>query len=147
MQIAPKQTAAKFPLPVVDNSVLCDICRKRFQLSRNNLKEETVTLEKGGQTHEVRLTYLYCPHCGKHYPVIMDDEKTLPILNSLKEMMIRRIKFKSRGKSVPEKLEQKYNRLNQKLDFKRQELAEKFNGSFYQTEEGKERLEYRYHAR
>lgn len=137
----------KAKLPIPDNKTVCDICHHQFQVSKDTLKEESITLEKDGQTHDVVLTYLYCPNCGKRYPVIMDDETTLPILHELKDALMRRVRFASKGNPIPKKLDEKYKKLNKKLDFRRQQLAEKFNGSFYQTDEGKEQLEYRYHVR
>ena len=142
---APQKKVAKLPMP--DNNTVCDICHYQFQVSRDNLKEENVTLEKDGLAHDVVLTYLRCPSCGKRYPVIMDDAETLPILHELKDCMMRRMKFYGNQKPVPQKLQEKYTKLNRKLDFRRQQLAEKFNGALYQSEGDTIQLDYRYHAR
>lgn len=142
---APQKKVAKLPMP--DNNTVCDICHYQFQVSRDNLKEENVTLEKDGLAHDVVLTYLCCPSCGKRYPVIMDDADTLPILRELRDCMMRRMKFYGTQKSVPQKLQEKYTKLNRKLDFRRQQLAEKFNGALYQSEGDTIQLDYRYHAR
>lgn len=144
-QQATQKSVAKIPLP--DNKTVCDICHTQFQVSRGTLKEESVTLEKDGLRHEVVLTYLHCPNCGKRYPVIMDDSDTLTILRELKDCMMRRMRFYGKQKPVPQKLQEKYNKLNRKLDFKRQQLAEKFNGALYQSEGDTIQLDYRYHAR
>lgn len=141
----PQKKVAKLPMP--DNNTVCDICHYQFQVSRDNLKEENVTLEKDGLAHDVVLTYLRCPSCGKRYPVIMDDAETLPLLHELKDCMMRRMKFYGNQKPVPQKLQEKYTKLNRKLDFRRQQLAEKFNGALYQSEGDTIQLDYRYHAR
>lgn len=142
---APQKKMAKLPMP--DNNTVCDICHYQFQVSRDNLKEENVTLEKDGLAHDVVLTYLRCPSCGKRYPVIMDNAETLPLLHELKDCMMRRMKFYGNQKPVPQKLQEKYTKLNRKLDFRRQQLAEKFNGALYQSEGDTIQLDYRYHAR
>lgn len=142
---APQKSVTKLPLP--DNQTVCDICHHKFQVSRDTLKEENVALEKDGLTHDVVLTYLCCPSCGKRYPVIMDDAETLPLLRELKDCMVRRMKFYGKQKPVPQKLQEKYTKLNRKLDFKRHRLAEKFNGALYQSEGDTIQLDYRYHAR
>ena len=142
---APQKKAAKLPMP--DNTTVCDLCHHQFQVSRDTLKEESVTLEKDGLSHDVVLTYLYCPNCGKRYPIIMDDAETLPILRELRNCMVRRMKFYRKQKPVPQKLQEKYTKLNRKLDFKRCKLAEKFNGALYQSEGDTIQLDYRYHAR
>lgn len=142
---APQKKVAKLPMP--DNNTVCDLCHQQFQVSRDTLKEENVTLEKDGLAHDVVLTYLYCPNCGKRYPVIMDNAETLHLLHELKDCMVRRMRFYGNQKPVPQKLQEKYTKLNRKLDFKRHKLAEKFNGALYQSEGDTIQLDYRYHAR
>ena len=93
------------------------------------------------------MTFIQCPLCGKRYVALMDDEETLSVLAELRECFRRRLKFVSKSKPVPEKLEHKYKKLSHKLDLKRHKLAERFNGSFYHTDEGKEQLDYRYRVR
>lgn len=132
-----------------EHTIKCDLCHREFQLTKEVLKEEQVTLNQEGlEPHEVRLTYLYCPLCGKRYPVIMDDESTLPLLEKLRSVMAKQFKQVKRGFNPNPQLEKKRRELNRKLDFKRQKLAEKYNGSTYQLENGlMEQLDYRYHAR
>lgn len=133
----------------VQHTIKCDLCHKEFRLTRDVLKEEQVTLIKEGlEPHEVLLTYLYCPICGKRYPVIMDDERTLPILEKMRRILAKQVKLAKAGKPANPELAQKRQKLNWKLDFARQKLAEKYNESFYQLEDGTmEQLDYRYHAR
>ena len=140
-----KKSVTKLPLP--DNTTVCDLCHHQFQVSRDTLKEENVTLEKDSLAHDVVLTYLCCPSCGKRYPVVMDNAETLSLLRELKDCMVRRMKFYGKQKPVPQKLQEKYTKLNRKLDFKRHKLAEKFNGALYQFEGDTIQLDYRYHAR
>lgn len=131
------------------HTIKCDLCHREFPLTRDILKEEQVTLyQEGLEPHEVRLTYLLCPLCGKRYPVIMDDATTLPLLDKLRGLMSRLGKQVEKGFQPNPSLEKKRKELNRKLDFKRQKLAEKYNGSFYQLENGlMQQLDYRYHAR
>lgn len=132
-----------------EHTVKCDLCRREFPLTREVVKEEQVTLHQEGlEPHDVRLTYLLCPLCGKRYPVIMDDESTLPLLDKLRNIMSKQLKQSQRGFQPNLQLEKKRKELNRKLDFKRQKLAEKYNGSLYQLENGlMQQLDYRYHAR
>lgn len=132
-----------------EHKTICDLCHKEIPLTKEVLKEEQVTLEQEGmEPHEVLLTNLHCPHCGKRYPVIMDDESTLPLLTKLRVLLAKQIKQHQRGFSLDAKNAKKKQELNRKLDFRRQKLAMKYNKSFYQLEDGtREQLEYRYHAR
>lgn len=132
-----------------EHTIKCDLCHREFHLSKEVLKEEQVTLHKDGlEPHGVQLTYLCCPLCGKRYPVILDDESTLPLLAKLRNIMSKLVKQARKGFQPNSQLEKKHKELNHKLDFRRQKLAVKYNGSLYQLENGLwEQLDYRYHAR
>ena len=150
----PRARESKTPVKELESlnpTIRCDLCKKEFSLGRESLIEKKVNLysdfEMKSKPHEVLMTSLFCPHCGKNYPVIIDNEESLPILGELKETMARRLKFASKGKPIPSKLNEKYKKLTRKLGIKRQKVAEIYNGSFYQGEDGKEQLDYRYHVR
>lgn len=129
--------------------VKCDICGYEFSLTKNSLEERKLTLQKEGlKPHEVQVTFLTCPRCGKEYPVIMDDETTLPLLAKLQAVLVKQVKQAKRGYNPSTELARKRQQLNWKLDFKRQQLAEKYNESFYQLEDGTlVQLDYRYRTR
>lgn len=127
--------------------VHCDLCKKEIPLSKSLVKEERVPLEKDGTLKEVLLTYFSCPSCGKRYVVIVDDDETLEALKAVREVLFKRLNYLRQKKPVPSKLQNRYLKLNRKLDYKRRELSKSIEGSFYQTEDGKEQLDYRYHAR
>ena len=130
-----------------DTHIECDLCKGHFNLTRDLLKEVSVILEKEGfAPHEVVLTFLECPICGKRYIVIMDDAKTLALAEKLRNITLRQYRAAKLGKPSS-KLEEKYRDAKWKLNFNRQKLAEKYYGSFYQLEGTTEQLDYRYHAR
>jgi len=136
--MAPKQPS---------NVVTCDICHRDFALTKDLLEEKEVLLEKAGiEPMEVVLTVLTCPWCGKCYTVIMDDEETIGIREELKGIVAKEYGLQSKGRKPTDKLLRRHQGLQRKLSFKRKLLAEKFNGSFYQTEDGKEQLDYHYHG-
>lgn len=132
-----------------EHTIKCDLCQREFRLNKDVLREVQVTLMKAGlEPHEVTATFLTCPACGKQYPVIVDDETTLPLLAKLRVFLGKQVKQAQKGFKLSPEQERKRKELNRKLDFKRQELAKKYNGSFYQLEDGiMEQLDYRYHAR
>lgn len=132
-----------------DNIIVCDICGGEFHVSKDCLVEEEIVLSKPGlDPHGANLTVLRCPCCGKSYPVILDDETTLPILDKLRALTLKKLKQIQKGFKPKPELEEKCRILNNKLDFKRQKLALKYNGSFYQLEDGTMvQLDYRYHTR
>lgn len=126
----------------------CDLCHGEFTLTPDLLKDEQVTLEKEGLSpHEVTITFLLCPHCGKRYVVIVDDAKTLVLRDKLINIRSKINKLARMGKTSAE-YAKKFKDANWKLDFYRRKLAEKYYLSFYQLEDGtKEQLDFRYQAR
>lgn len=131
----------------LDTKIVCDICKAEYNVSKDTLREERVTLEKDGISIEATITILQCPVCGKTYPVIVDTCKSLTLLEKVRETYYKRAKYLSKNKPIPTRLDEKYKTLNQKLDFQRQQIAEKFNGAIYQLDGDKIQLDYRYHAR
>lgn len=133
----------------MNSKIVCDICKREFQLTRSCVKEQEVMVEIRNCTepYPVKMTFLQCPLCGKRYIVMLDDKETLEVFDELRGYMAKRLKFLKGGKEVPKKVDLKYRKLNKKLNFKRKQLSEKLYGSFYQTEDGKEQLDYRYHGR
>lgn len=129
--------------------IVCDLCGRSLKLNPNILGEREILLHKESQkSHTVTLTFLTCPLCGKEYPVVMDDETTLPILERMRSVMHKQVRQAKKGFPLNAKLAEKRRQLNWKLDFKRQKLAEKYNGSFYQLEDGTMvQLDYRYRSR
>lgn len=127
--------------------IKCDLCKGTFNLTRDLIKEIPVTLEKEGfAPHDVILTFLECPICGKRYIVTMDDAKTQALAEKLGGITLKQYKAAKLGKPSA-KLEEKYRDAKWKLGFNRQKLAEKYYGSFYQLEGTTEQLDYRYRTR
>lgn len=127
--------------------IFCDICKGEFNVSKETLREEKVSLEKDGTLTDAVITFLQCPACGKIYPVIVDTCKSLTLLEKAREAYCKRVKYLHKHKPIPARLDERYKTLNQKLDFQRQQIAEKFNGAIYQLDGDKIQLDYRYHAR
>lgn len=130
----------------------CDLCKRKFTLQKDTLEEVPLLLKKTEEDIEVDhpavVTFLTCPFCGKRYPVVVDDETTIPLLSKLQGILGRQHKQAEKGFTPSPDLERKRKQLSWKLDFKRQKLAEKYNGSSYQLEDGtREQLDYRYHVR
>lgn len=136
-------------MKTINNKIFCDICGAEFAVTPYTLTENETTLFREGspESKPVILTWLQCPHCGKRYICLMDDAETLAILKDLRVAKAKELKFLKANKPVPERLGAKTIKLKRKLDFKRQKLADEYNGSFYQTEDGKEQLDYKIHHR
>lgn len=125
----------------------CDICKRWFTITNGMLHTETVTVINKTGEHRLQVTEATCPLCGKTYPVVIDDAETIKLKLSVEELLRKQLKYIQNNRPAPMRLLAKIDHLNWKLDFKRQNLAKKYNGSFYQTDEGKQQLDYRYHVR
>lgn len=136
-------------MKTTNNNIFCDICGAEFAVTPQTLTENEVILFREGSVKPkpVTLTWLQCPHCGKRYVCLMDDQETVELAKDLRTAMAKRLKFLKANKPVPERLAEKTKQIQRKLDFKRQKLADEYNGSFYQTEDGKEQLDYKIHHR
>lgn len=121
----------------------CDICKRWFDVTQDKVR----TFNTTSGEHSLQITEVTCPLCGKTYPVIVDDPETVKIRLELESLLRKRLKYVQEHRPVPFRLAAKIGKLSGKLDFKRQSLAKKYNGSFYQTDEGKQQLDYRYHVR
>lgn len=146
----------------IDNIIRCDLCHKQLTVTASSLEEKDLTLMKSDEqvseelaktgsakaTHAVRVTFLTCPHCGKQYPVVLDDAQTLELLEISRDLYQRRMRWVTRGKAVPDNLQKKFEKARLKLSISRQKLAEEYGQSFYQLEDGTVvQLEYRYRER
>lgn len=129
-----------------DCMIECDICHSEFTVTPDTLREETVTLMQDGKEAVCILTFLRCPICGKSYPVLLDDTETEKMAQELRACLARRMKYASKHKPIPDKLQNKLARLTKKLDFNRQRLAEKMSGAVYQFEGDTIQLDYCYRA-
>lgn len=135
-----------------NNTVTCDLCHKQFAVTASALEEKELYLVKEDPDRTViykcLVTFLTCPYCGKQYPVVLDDAETLGLLEISKDLYQRRMKWVQRGKAVPMKLQEKFEKARRKLGISRQKLAQEYNGSFYQLEDGTiEQLEFCYRER
>ena len=131
----------------LNTNVVCQICHRSFKISKGDIEEQTVVLEKEGLLPCVAtLTILHCPMCGKQSIVMVDTVETRDLAQQLTSLYTKRINLQQKGYKVHSKLDQKYAQLERKLNYKRNCFAVKYNGSFYQTEDGKEQLDYHYHG-
>lgn len=131
----------------IDTKIYCDLCHAEFNLTQSLLREENVKLEKEGTSLPVSMTLLQCPHCGKVYPVSIDSETSKETLAKVRALYMKRVKYLSKNKPVPIRLEERYKNASKKLNLQRQRIAEGFNGAVYQLDGDTIQLDYRYRTR
>lgn len=70
---------------MADYKIICDECENEVPVNPNTLADERVEMHKLDKCEVLRLTYLQCPHCGKVYPVMLDDKRTLYYLGKVQK--------------------------------------------------------------
>lgn len=125
-----------------NRQIKCRLCKSMTWVSHDRVKTLDTELCIGDTRYQVHMTTFDCPCCGKTYPVLLDDESTMKMAKSIVDLYAKMHKYKQ----PPEKMHLKAQMLNRKLDFKRQNLAKKFEGALYQFEGDTIQLDYCYQA-
>lgn len=131
----------------IDTKIYCDLCHAEFNLTQSLLREESVELQLKELVTSVSITLLQCPHCGKVYPVSVDTSQSAETLAKVKSLYMKRVKYLSKNKPVPTRLEERYQNASKKLNVQRQKIAETVNGAIYQLDGDTLQLDYRYRTR
>lgn len=131
-----------------NNLIQCDICGSPLLVNSGHLYEKELDLTYGkGNTEHVTVTFIHCDTCGKDIAVLVDNEESQQLLSDVKHLYLKKMRFTSRHKPVPAKLDCKCRAMDTKLDRLRRDLAKRFDGALYQSEGNTIQLDYRYHAR
>lgn len=81
-----------------------------------------------GENKDVWITYIDCPECRHRHYVQIDDVETNGIKNNCLSVMSSILKKSVNGKEIPQQQQQKYKKLNKRLNELRSELVLKFVG-------------------
>lgn len=114
----------------------CDSCKSNIPATVASIKHFSITMESDG--NKFILKTLVCPNCGSRYPIRLDSGYTVELKKKLQKMQ-RQI---SRDPNNTKLL----NRFKQFQDELRQvdtNAFNRYNRSFYQDADHKERLELR----
>lgn len=123
----------------------CDICKNNFVLAYPTATEDEVLLIRewvtiGENNTQLYISYFKCPTCGKKYISIVDNHKTLDLKQRMEEIAKQystTSTFKKQERNIIEmkQLQESVKRITQSI-------YRKYQGSFYQTEDGKEQLDF-----
>ena len=81
-----------------------------------------------GDGKDLWITYTDCPECRHRHYVQIDDVETNRIKNDCLSVMSSILKKSVNGKEIPQQQQQKYKKLNKRLNELRSELVLKFVG-------------------
>jgi predicted Rdx family selenoprotein len=105
----------------------CDECRKEWILTSNDIKQQKMS-PKG---EEIVLTYFVCPHCGKIYPICIDNVQTVQMKSQIEAQVNKLAAFKSRNKIVSQSQLYRVAKLQKLLKKEYDRLDALYNGKFY----------------
>lgn len=112
----------------------CIECGTKSTVNGENLKSQVKYNTTNGES--IWLTYFDCPKCGHRHVVQLDDPISRQYLAEVKECVHKVAKLKAQHKSIPAKLQAKYNKRNRHLDEYRKSLRIKWTGRMVTSDDG-----------
>ena len=117
--------------------VVCDNCKEKFIITVDSLVSEKEFKDKDG--NRVFLTYFDCPHCKQRYYVQADNQMSIVLKEECLDLFRNLAKLKLAKKKIPNKQQNKFKRIREKLASERLELMKRFNETYVtDTETGLE---------
>lgn len=114
----------------------CDSCKANIPAVVSSIKHFNITMESDG--NKFALKALVCPKCGNRYPIRLDSGYTIELKKKLQKLQMQLSRDPNN--------EQLLNRFKQFQDELKQvdmNAFNRYNRSFYQDADLKERLELR----
>lgn len=116
----------------------CEECGTKFQLGKDKIEVKYGVPFKTRDGLSIFITYYDCPRCGRRHYVQVDDTHS----NQMKRetfMMFKKLSRKRLDfKDIPKKQNEKFKKLNNKLEDYRFELKKRFNNQVIIARDGSE---------
>lgn len=114
----------------------CEKCGNRFYLGRNGIeiKHEVPFKTKDGRS--IYITYYDCPKCGRRHYVQIDDVHSNKMKKETLFMFRKLSKKRLDYKDIPVRQNEKFKKLNKKLEDYRLELKKELNGCMVIAQDG-----------
>ena len=113
----------------------CDECKKDFKLASKDVTTRKFSIK--GEV--ITYTFFTCPHCGKVYPVQLDNIGTLELYKTVRNVMLF---FKNNLVNPTKAQIKQVDKQQARLKTKRAKLVKKYNGSVYQFNDNIYKLEF-----
>lgn len=116
----------------------CEECSTKFSLGNDGveLKYGVPFTSKGGQS--IFITYYDCPKCGKRHYVQIDDVHSNQMKKETSIMFKKLSKKRLNFQDISKKQNERFKRLNEKLEDYRFKLKKEFNGKVFTANDGSE---------
>lgn len=116
----------------------CEECGERFHLGINEVKLEYGVPFKAKDGRSIFITYYDCPKCGRRHYVQVDDAYSNQMKKEVSILFRRLSKKRLNSKDIPKKQNEKFKKLNKKLESYRLELKKTLNGQIFMAKDGSE---------
>lgn len=116
----------------------CEACGERFRLNEGDveLKYGVPYTTKGGRS--IFITYYDCPKCGRRHYVQIDDVRSRYMKKETSLMFRKLSKKRMDGKDIPKSQNEKFKKLNNRLEDYRFGLKKEFNNQVVVSDDGSE---------
>lgn len=115
----------------------CSDCKNSFEVTKDKVVFNQPFKAKDGQT--IFLTYYVCPECGRRHYSQIDDKTTSELRKETSKVGAKLFAISSKGKQVPRKQKEKFDREQRRLTLLRTQLVKKYEGeTVTDTETGEE---------
>ena len=114
----------------------CETCKERFRVGEDAVKVNYDVHHKTKDGRSMWLTYYDCPWCGRRHYVQIDDTRSRQIKKETLLVFRKLSKKRLNYEDIPKSQNERFQKLNKKLEEYRLELKKELNGSEFITDEG-----------
>lgn len=116
----------------------CEDCGIKFHLGGGGVevKYEVPFTVKDGRS--IFITYYDCPKCGRRHYVQVDDTRSYQMKKETSRMFVKLSRKRINDKDIPKNQNEKFKKLNKRLEDYRFKLKKEFDGKILINSEGKE---------
>lgn len=116
----------------------CEDCESTFYIGNEGVKVEYGLPFKTKEGRSIFITYYDCPKCGRRHYVQVDDVRSVEMKKEVSMRFKRLSKKRLDFKDIPKSQNERFKKLNRKLEDYRFELKKKFNNQVLIDNEGLE---------
>ena len=114
----------------------CETCKERFRVGEDAVKVNYDVHHKTKDGRSMWLTYYDCPWCDRRHYVQIDDTRSRQIKKETLFVFRKLSKKRLNYEDIPKSQNERFKKLNKKLEEYRLELKKELNGSEFVTDEG-----------
>ena len=114
----------------------CEECGIKFRLGKGDVEINYAVPFKTEDGRSIFITYYDCPKCGRRHHVQVDDARSNQMKKEASMMFKRLSKKRLNFKGIPKGQNEKFKKLNNKLEDYRFKLKKEFDGKVIIADDG-----------